>query len=152
MTLKVRANLTLPEVFDNVRMYNTHNEKVKLLKLSKSKQLAWIVNATYNYDFSAHKLPKYKKSIYPVGMSYQTINSTLSRLEGAIKQHQMGNIKKYETMMLLVLENITADEALLLESVFNNKKIDGISKSVWKQVYPHFFLDEKETKTNEEEV
>ena len=148
----VRPNTTLPELFDKVRSMSTNEEKVSILRKYNSRQLSWFVDATYNFDFSDYKIPKYKRGFKPPEICYLTLNKAINRIEVAVIQHQNGNISKYDDLLNLILEGISAKEALLLEDLFKNKKIEGISKSVWKEVFPKFFRNEEQTKTTQDKV
>jgi hypothetical protein len=137
-----RANITLPEIFEYVQMQETQELKVQaLLTCRNSKQLKWFVNAMYNFDFHGFPIPDYKPNKSPVGIA-QSINTHINRLESAVVMHQKGNMKRYEDIMAITLECISRDESLLLERLFLNKKVDGISKAMWKKVFPEFFRDE----------
>jgi len=152
MSHLIRPNTTLPELFDKVRSMESNADKLFVLRQYNSRQLSWFVNATYNFDFSDYKIPKHKKGFKPPEICYLTLNKAINRIEAAVTFHQNGNIAKYEDLMNLVLEGVSAKEAELLEDLFNNKKIEGISKSVWKELYPKFFRTEEKTETNKDQV
>lgn len=143
MQVLVRPNTTLPEVFEKARSYSTNEEKLAILRKHNSQQLKWFVNATYNFDFSGIILPKYKVNTHPTEICYLTINRALKRIEQAIIYHQKGNMQRYDDLMTVTLESVSKAESSLLEDLFNNKKIDGISKKVWKEMYPEFFRNEE---------
>ena len=151
MQVLVRPNTTLPEVFDKVRSLESNDDKVAVLKKYNSKQLAWFVNNTYNFDFSKYTLPEYKKNNKPPEICYLTINKAINRIQAAVSFHNKGDMKRYEDLMTLVLEGISRAEAELLEDLFDNKKIDGISKTVWKKVFPEFFRTEEKAKSDQKE-
>lgn len=135
-----KENITAPEIFDYVNTLDTPQEKFQALSMYRNMiHIKWICNAIYNFDFSKFYIPKYQPNHHPVGLCHGHIGNQLNRIESAIKMHQMGKNKDYERIMTIVLESVSRDEALLLEKIFNNKKIDGISKTVWKKVYPEFF-------------
>lgn len=134
-----RSNITLPEIFEYVQSLDSQSEKLEALRsYSNMKQLKWFVNAMYNYDFNGFDIPPYTPNMQPVGLT-QTIGRNLTRLDAAIKLHQAGRLERYNDIMTIVLESVSRDEALLLERLFANKKIDGVSKAMWKKIYPEFF-------------
>ena len=135
-----RSNITLPEIFEKARDYETQEEKYEFLHGYKNtNQLKWVVNAMYNFDFDGFYIPKYKPNHYPPDLCNGNIGKQIKRLESAIACMQKGDKKRYDDIMTIVLESVHKDEALLLERIFTNKKVDGFSKSVWKRLYPEFF-------------
>lgn len=151
MQVLVRPNTTLPEVFDKVRTFDNNDDKIAILKKYNSKQLAWFVNNTYNFDFSKYTLPEYTPNTKPPEICYLTINKAITRIQAAVSFHNKGNMKRFDDLMTLVLEGVSKREAELIEDLFANKKIDGISKTVWKKVYPEFFRTEEKAKTDQKE-
>lgn len=149
MQVLVRPNTTLPEVFEKARGYSTNEEKLMILRKHNSQQLMWFVNATYNFDFSGIILPEYKVNNSPPEICYLTINRALKRIEQAIVYHQKGNMQRYDDLMTVTLEGMSKAESKLIEDLFNNKKIEGISKKVWKEMYPEFFRAEEKTETDQ---
>ena len=134
-----RSNITLPEIFEYIQSLDSQSDKLEALSsYSNMNQLKWFVNAMYNFDFTDFKVPDYTPNLQPIGLT-QTIGRNLSRLEAAIKLHQVGKLDRYNDVMSIVLENVSRDEALLLERLFTNKKLDGVSKAMWKKIYPEFF-------------
>lgn len=137
-----RANITLPEIFEYVNKQTSNDDKYLVLRrYSNTMQMKWFVNAMYNFDFKDYYIPKYRQSTLPVGLT-QTIGKNIKRIESAIRLFQRGNTKKYDDLMTITLESVSKDEAVLLEQLFANKKVEGISKSIWKKLYPDFFRNE----------
>ena len=137
-----KQNITLPEIFDYMNEQETQDDKLQVLSLYKNmKQMKWLVNAMYNYDFTGFEIPDYTPNMSPPGLA-QTINNNLSRLESAIKLNQMGKIDRYNDVMSIVLSNVSRQESLLLERILLNKKVEGVSKAMWKKIYPEFFRTE----------
>jgi|AntRauTorcE11897_2_1112592.scaffolds.fasta_scaffold09184_5 hypothetical protein len=151
MPILVRSNKTLPELFDRVRECNTNEEKIDVLTKYKSRQMRWFVNATYNFDFSDFKIPEYTPNPKnrPQEICYLSLNKAVNRIESAINFHKLGNDKRYNDLMTIVLENVSYREAKLIEDLFTNKKIEGISKTVWKKMYPEFFRSQEEIQTTQ---
>jgi hypothetical protein len=144
-----RQNITAPEIFEYVNKQETPQEKAQALAPYRNMiHMKWIVNAVYNFDFTGYPIPQYQPNHSPPGICNGHIGNQLKRIESAITCYQKGNKQQYEKIMTIVLESVSRDEALLLERIFNNKKIDGISKTIWKKVFPEFFRFEQ----GEEEV
>lgn len=140
--LTPKLDLTVPEVLDIAGKLNTNEEKIAYLRKYNGRELSWYINSLYNDDWSKLVIPDYKPSHLPVGANFLTIRGVLPRIlivQNMIAQENI-NTKKVDDLMLLVLENISKGEAELLVRLFKKQvKIDGLSKTIWKQVYPSFF-------------
>jgi hypothetical protein len=135
-----RANVTIPEMIDFISNCETSAEKIELLSMYKNnKALIWFVYMMYNYDFTGFYIPEYKASSFPPDLCRGNIGTQAKRIEAAINAFKRGDTKKYDDLMNLVLEGVSREEALLLESLFSNKKIESVHKSVWRKLYPQFF-------------
>jgi hypothetical protein len=138
----VDKSLSLPEIFDRVGSKGTIDEKVTMLKRYDTKALRWFVDSTYNRDFSDIIIPEYKKSNNPPGISFININKAIPRIEVAIKNKDNERIR--DRNLILVLEGLSAEEAALIEKLIKGeRKITGVSKTVFKKVYPEFFRTEE---------
>jgi hypothetical protein len=138
----VDKSLTLPEVFDRVAEKETIEEKTKLLKAYETRALKWFIDSLYNRDLSDITIPKYKSSNNPSGIAYMNIGNSISRIEAAINNKDRERI--FNRNMTLVLEGVTRDEAILIEKVIKGeRRITGVSKTVFKKAYPEFFRTEE---------
>ena len=147
MSLNTRThkiNISLPEIFDQVRDLSSKDEKVQMLKSYRElKHLKWFVNAMYNYDFSKTFVPRYTPSKFPPDMC-ANIWTQVKRIDSAVHVlYRAGDDHRYDKMMTLALEAMSADEAELIAHMMNGKKVDGISKRMWREVYPEFFRTEE---------
>lgn len=138
-TVHRRSLKTIPEVFEAAKGMD-NDEQVKLLKENDSKGLRFIVNGMYNVDWSGMKLPLFKYSDKPEAICESSIGLCIKRIDAAYRiRHD--NPKRSEELMELVLESVSKEEADLLVNMIKGKKIDGISKTVFKKAFPGFFLD-----------
>lgn len=137
---------TIPEVFDIVRDAETQEEKVALLQAYNSKGMRYIVNGLYNVDWSDMQVPKVKLSHRPPEVCNAGINTILTRLESAYKYRLMKPEVTHRNLVR-ILEEVSKREAELLLDMFKGKKVEGISKAVFKRAYPEFFRSEQETPT-----
>lgn len=129
--------LTIPEIFKKVSELNgTIDEKARLLLRYDSRSLRWFIDVMYNAPIPDTEIPAYIPSKYSIGNTHMTIHGCLTRLESVLKDPNTMVSKK---SLRLVLENVHADEAVLIANLFRKKKIDGISKAVFKRAYPAFF-------------
>ena len=140
----INLSKTLPEIFDDVRRQETNSEKVRLLSFYKqSKSLAFFVDSLYNKDWSSLPIPEYTPSRMPIGICYSNIGKEINRINAAFNFSKTDKAKA-ELLMIRILESVSADEAELLVNMFKGRKVDGISKSVFKEVYPEFFRFQSE--------
>lgn len=138
----IDKSLTLPEIFDRVGKKDTIDEKTKLLKMYDTKALRWFVDSLYNRDLSDVNIPDYTPSDKPSGLAFMSITNAIPRIEAAINNKD--NERVSSRNMALVLSNVTSDEAKLIEKVIKGeRRIAGVSKTVFKKVYPEFFRSEE---------
>ena len=142
-----RNNITLPEIFDKMREFDTEEKRVEFLISRKQKQMAWYVATLYNFDFQNCYIPEYKPNKYPPDLCNGNIGTNINRIESAITCLRNGDKAKYDKLMTIVLESISHIESQLLEELFDNKKQEDISKDMWRKVYPEFFRPETDTAT-----
>jgi hypothetical protein len=141
-TITHKLNITLPEIFDLVRAQSSQKDKINELKrFSHLKPVRWLANVIYNVDLSKCYVPLYTESSYPPDMT-GSLWTQVGRIEAAFKHLELGDTEKYEKNMILALEQMSKEEAELVANVMNQKKIDGITKKVWKEVFPQFFRTE----------
>lgn len=133
----VNKTLSLPEIFKRVAAQPTVEEKINTLKQYDRKDVRWVVDFMYNADTEGLTIPEYKKSNYIDGMSYMTIITAIGKLQSSIQYRN--NPSVYTRNMTVVLESLHADEAQLIVDIFQGNKIEGVSKKVFKRVYPNFF-------------
>lgn len=134
----VNLSRTIPEVFDLVSQAETREDKINLLRLYDTKSLRFIVNGLYNVDWSDLKIPNYKPSNRPPEVADSNILKSIPRIEAAY-QYRLRRPDVAERAILNVLESVSSREAELLVNMMAGRKIDGISKAVFKAAYPHFF-------------
>lgn len=137
-------HISLPEVLKKVsELKGTVDEKSKLLSMYDGKSLRWLVNAMYFLDIDKLTLPtEYKKCKSPYGFTPMSFGSAIPKIEAAIKNRD--NIQVFNRHFMLVLENLHPSESDLILDVLSGKKIEGVSKAVFKRTYPSYFPDDLE--------
>jgi len=139
----IDKGLTLPEVFKRVAEKETIEEKAKALKAYETKSLRWFIDSLYNRDLSDIVIPEYKVSKNPSGIAFMNINNSMNRIEAAISNKDKPWIVNRN--LTLVLEGVTSEEASLIEKLLKGeRRITGVSKTVFKKAYPEFFRTEEE--------
>lgn len=140
----INKNKTVSEAFDFVTKEASNNdEKIKILQQLKSRSMKWVVQAMYTRDLSKYPIPKFEYNHRDAGICYATIHNSINRMESAFRVYNKGNEAKYNDLMTLVLQELPKEEAELLIDVMAGKKTRGISKTVWKKIYPEFFRSEQ---------
>lgn len=134
-------NKSLAEIFQTVKEFEgTLDDKAKLLKGYTRKDVRWYVDFMYNRSGDFLDVPEFKYSNRPHGVSFATINTSIARIEAAVRLRDT-NPEASERNILRVLEIIPNDEADLLVDLFRGRKVDGISKAVFKRAYPDLFIE-----------
>ncbi len=135
----INRSLSLPEIFKRVAAESTIEDKVNLLKRFDRKDMRWVVDFMYNANLDGVYVPEYKPSNFIVGMAYVTFNTAIPKIEAALNNR--ADPKTYDRNLIIVLEGMHNDEAELLSELLMGKKIEGVSKQVFKRVYPAFFRE-----------
>lgn len=138
----INRNKTVAETLSFVvKEASNNDEKVKILQQLKNRSLKWIVQAMYTRDLSKYPTPKFEYNHRDAGICHGTIHNSINRIESAFRVYDK-NPKSYDDLMTLVLQELPREEAELLIDVMAGKKTRGISKTVWKKIYPEFFRTE----------
>lgn len=141
------ASLTIPEVIERAQNLETNSEKSRFIKMYRNSNLRWVVYRLYNNEDVLEKnikVPDFKPSHYPVGMNPVSFKQAIQRFENAVKLWE-SNPQRAENVLSMVLEGVSPDEAnLFIMVIQGKKKFEGISKSVWKEVYPDLFQSASE--------
>lgn len=138
-------HISIPEVFQKVAELNgTVDEKAQLLSKYDTKPLRWVTQMMYNPTFVGGlddlELPtEYKKCTDPVGLTPMSFASAIPKIEVALLNRK--DKKTFDRHFMLVLENLHPTESDLILSILSGKKIEGVSKAVFKRTYPEFFPD-----------
>lgn len=141
MAIKIRS-YPLTEVFQMVAEHpGTIAERAEMLQKMKCKEMLWIVDFIYNHKDFPVPVPEFKRSIYPHDNNFMSLRTSIVTLNKALSLVNKDE-KQYNRLMRKVLENISGEESDLLVHVFQGKKIEGISKAVFKRAFPEFFPDD----------
>lgn len=139
VAMHINKSRTIPEIFDIVASKESKEEKVKLLRAYNTKGLQYIINGIYNVNWDGMAIPSFEYSNRPPEVCAININNAIGKLESAYK-YRHSNSKVAEKNLITILEEVSNPEADLIINMINGKKIPGISKSVFKEAYPNFFL------------
>ena len=142
----VNTSLPIPEIFKRVSEQPTIEDKANMLKQFDRRDIRWVVDFMYNADVTGLYIPDYTPSSTISGVSYASFNTSLARIESALNNRN--NKKIYERVLCGVLETMHESEATLLCDILLGKKIEGVSKQVFKKAYPAFFRESDESATS----
>lgn len=135
------ASLTIPEVIQRAQKMDTNEEKIRYLRQYRNRNLRWFVATLYDNQVAelSIPIPQYTPTHYPVGMAPMSFKTAITRFENACRLWDT-NRGRAENLLVLVLESVSEDEANLFKMILlGQKKFEGISKAVWKGVYPELF-------------
>ena len=135
---RVSKSRTIPEVIEHVAQMGTREDKVALLKMYNTKTLRFVVDAMYNQEWTGVQIPVYVPNHRPVGICNMSLHNSLRRLEAAYKYRE-SNPEVTARNLEIALTEMSADESALLVSIIEGRKVAGISKAMWKEVYPDLF-------------
>jgi hypothetical protein len=129
---------TIPEVFDKIREMESKDNKVLLLQAYETKTLKFVIDLIYNHDLTHIKIPDYVPNHRPPEICYLTLHTGMAKIKTAI-QYSETKPEITERMLQVILSEISEPESDLLVSIIKGKKVEGISKSVFKEAYPDLF-------------
>lgn len=119
-------------------MLESRDDKVSFLAQFKSKGLENLVKYLYMTEWDGLEIPVYTKNTRDHAICYASFHNIDARLSAILKLKD-SNPKRAELLLIRVLEELSSEDAALLATVIQGKKIKGISKSVFKEVYPTLF-------------
>jgi hypothetical protein len=131
--------VSIKDILNKVTEQSNNDKKVEVLQQYNRPDLKFIVELMYATDLEGFKLPEFKMPNKPFGTTYMTIRAAIPKMRIALANRD--NKRVFENNMIRVLESLSTEEVEVLVHVLNGKKIEGISKSVFKKVYPQFFRD-----------
>lgn len=133
------AEMTVPELIEKARELPSNEERVALFTHYKTYALKWIVFQMYFVDHTSVMIPSYEANNDPAPICPTSLKNSINRLESIVMLSNNGQVEKAQRNLSVVLESVPASEAELIVMVMSDRKIQGISKSVWKKVFPEFF-------------
>lgn len=131
-------NLTLPEIFEQVRAEESLESKVEVLLMYNRADLRWFVDIMYNGNFEDVIVPSFEPSKLPIGATYTSLRKGYKTIDSIFKERFS---PKAEARLRTALECLHATEADLIVNLLSGKKVEGISKAVFKRAYPRFFSE-----------
>ena len=130
---------SVSEILKKINEIENKQEAVYFLKTHDNKSVRYFIDAYYNKDFSFMEGDidhDYSREIK--GMEYSNIQKEAKRLDTILAIGEKN--KKTLKLCEILLESINKDDADLIKNALFNKQIMKIKKSVFKEVYPSFFL------------
>lgn len=142
----INTDISVPQLIERLRgMGGTVEDKVDVLKVfGNRKDLLFVIDFMYNGDATRKliaSIPEYTPSTKPYGVNFLTLNTALNRVHAALALLGSEHFtqEKFDKLLRLVLESVSADEASLLVNLLQGHKIRGGVKEAFKVVFPQFF-------------
>lgn len=130
---------TIPELIVDLNKINTKKDKIEFLKtLNHREDLLWLLKYTFDpsIKFRIKKIPVYKASKQPYGLTYRTINTVREKLSNMVE----GGIfpeKRIKSSFLQILESVHRCEAdLLVAMVKKRPVVHGLTLKIVMQAFP----------------
>ncbi len=146
----VNLSLTIPEIFEKVGKLENNEQKSEMLRSYDTKQMRWFVDSLYNTDWSAVEVPEdIRFNNRPPEICNMSILNAITRINIA-RNWASDKPAVTKKNLHLVFEELSRPEAdLIINMIKGNRKIEGVSKWVFRKVYPQFFLIEEIDETSE---
>lgn len=118
---------------------STNNDKkLELLRKLNDRGMKYIVSLAYIRDLTNVEVPEYTPCELDYDLCRAKLSNSVNRIESAIRLASK-DPEKSKNLFILVLQDLPKDDAQLLVDVIQGKKFNGVSKAVWKRMYPDFF-------------
>lgn len=143
----ISKNIPLNEIFDKVASSNGPvEERAAILRAYSRHDLRWVVQYMIVEKHEPIHVPEFKYSNRPYGVSFSTLNQSITRIKAALGYLSQGKQTVFEKNIRLVLESVPNAEADLLVNILKGKKIEGVSRAVFKRAFPEYFpVSDQET-------
>lgn len=131
------------EVLDEVAKATNDQERKAILFYNNSYALRCVLRAVYHPDirFVIDKVPYYKPSDAPVGLSETTLHKEINRLylfeDGNPRVSPNLTLERKEKILIQLLESLEAKEAIvLMNTLLKDLKVPGLTKELAEEVFP----------------
>lgn len=142
----INTDISVPQLIERLKsMGGTVEDKVTVLQtFGRRKDLLFVIDFMYNGDKTRQlikSIPEYKPSTKPYGFNFLTLTTSLNRIHAALALLESPHFtqEKFDKLLKLVLESVSADEASFLVALLQGNKIRGGVKEAFKAVFPQFF-------------
>ena len=134
------------EIFDEYEKAETKKERIEVLKKNGNFALRSVLQGTYdpNLQFVIDKVPLYKPSNSPPGLSYTSIHQELGRIYLFIKDDPRAaptlSQKRREQILIQILEALEKREAEVFMNMFLKKqKVKNLNADIVREAFPDLF-------------
>lgn len=136
------VDYTLTELFDQIRLMKSVEEKVALLRKYDSVHMRFILRGFYDPSlvFATGELPTdYTPSDLAYGLCYSSIKGSMPRLQLFVDGASNINLTRRKQLLYQILEDVHADEADMLIKMFTGKRLTGITEKLVKEAFPDLY-------------
>ena len=134
------------EIFDEFEQAETKQEKVEVLKRNDNYALRNVLRGSFdpNVSFTVERVPHYKPSDSPPGLSYTSIHQELGRAYLFEKNNprtdpNLSDSRK-EQLLIQILETLEKREAeIFMNMLLKKQKVKGLNDKIVKEAFPNLF-------------
>ena len=131
------------EIFTEFEKASTRDEKINVLRSNDGWALRNILKGSFdpNIKFVINKVPYYKPSDSPPGMSYSSIHKELDRVylfeENNPRVSPNLSFKRKEEILIQILEVLEAKESeIFMNMLLKKQKVKGLTPAIVKEAFP----------------
>jgi len=131
------------EIFTEFEKASTRDEKINVLRSNDGWALRNILKGSFdpNIKFVINKVPYYKPSDSPPGMSYSSIHKELDRVylfeENNPRVSPNLSFKRKEEILIQILEVLEAKESeIFMNMLLKKQKVKGLTYAIVKEAFP----------------
>lgn len=131
------------EILDEVANAKNDEERRAILFYNNNYALRCVLRATFhpNIKFTIKKVPYYKPSQAPAGLSDSTLHKEINRIylfeEGNSRVSSNLTEERKEKILIQILEALEAKEAVVFtNTLLKNLKVKGLTKKLVEEVFP----------------
>lgn len=131
------------EIFDEFEKATNKQDKINILRYNQNYALKSVLKGTFdpNVEFTVKKIPKYKPSLDPAGLSQSSLLQEMGRMYLFEKNNPRTSPnlteQRKEQILIQMLETLEAKEAQVLESMLLKKpKVKGLTYNLVKEAFP----------------
>jgi hypothetical protein len=147
LNTKPQLSLFLNEIFEQVGNVKTKEEKIKILQyFSYDKPMLNFLSYCYDetkYQYRSLPFPEYRLDTKTPAVLFPRCLKKVIRSFDYFLDTPTNIIpdKKLTQMLIQILESIPGEEALILKSMFEKRRVPyaGITKKLLAEAYPDFF-------------
>jgi hypothetical protein len=132
------------EIFEEFEAANTPHERIVALQKNDCFTLRQVLRGSFdpNIEFAIDRVPNYKPSNAPPGMSYTSLAQELGRVYIFQREHPKLDpnltADRRENILIQILENLEAKEAVVfMNMLLKKQRVRGLDEKVVREAFPN---------------